>query len=93
MKSLKDLLIKKRTTISQELDDKTVFYIFKKIIKEEFGNIGVEKLKPDFYKNKTIFIKPINSVWAAELWSNRVKIIRKINIEIGREVVKKIKTK
>lgn len=93
MKSLKNLLVKRKIERKTVLDDKTVFYIFKKIIKEEFGNIGLEKLQPDYYSAGKIFVKSESSVWLSELWTNKKKIIRKINQEIGQEEIKDIKTK
>ncbi len=65
--------------------------MFNSVIKEEFGSIGFGKFQPDFYKNKTIFIKSTSSVWANELFLNKRKIIRKINNKLGRENIKYIK--
>jgi len=93
MKSLQSLLVKRKIEKKTELDDKTVFYVFKKIIKEEFGNIGIEKLQPDYYSAGKLFIKSESSAWLSELWMNKEKIIRKINQEIGQEEIKDIKTK
>jgi len=73
------------------LDEKTVFYIFSKVIQEEFGKRGAANLRPDFYKNGKIFVKTESSNWASELWLNRGKIIRGINKELGTEEVKEIK--
>jgi hypothetical protein len=93
MKSLKNLLHKRENRKSTALTDKDVFYIFSKIIKEEFGNVGANKLKADFFKNKTIFIKSTSSAWASELFSNRTTIIRKLNKELGEGVIREIKIK
>ncbi|MDQ1283836.1 MAG: hypothetical protein QG620_184 [Patescibacteria group bacterium] len=93
MKSLKDLLNKKKASGPLNLDDQTVFYVFRKIIKEEFGNVGAGNLKADFFKNKTLFIKSESSVWLSELWMNREKVMRKMNKELGEDAVKNIKTK
>lgn len=93
MKTFKNLLSEKRNQKKTVLDDKTVFYIFKKIIQAEFGNIGSHKFIPDYFSNKILFIKSESSAWKAELWLNRNKIIRKINQEIGQEEIKEIKIK
>lgn len=92
MKTLKDLLQKRKAKLSN-LSDKDVFYIFQKVIQEEFGNIGMGKFKADFFKNKTIFVHSDSSAWASELWNNRQKIIRKINEELGEKAVEKIVVK
>ncbi|MFA5993522.1 MAG: DciA family protein [Parcubacteria group bacterium] len=91
MKLIKNYLSKKNIFQIKNLDDKTIFYIFKKVIKEEFGNMGVVNLRPEYYKDKTIFVKSDSSVWSSELWLNRDKVVRKINTEIGGKVIDRIK--
>lgn len=93
MKRLGDLLLKRKQLNKISLLDKDIFFIFRKVIKEEFGNIGVENFIPNYYKNNHIFIKTKSSAWANELFSNRNKIIRKINAELGEEIIKEIKLK
>lgn len=92
MKALRDLLVKKKTTATT-LSDKDIFYVFKRVIKEEYGNVGAEKIQADFYKNGTIFARSKSSIWSAEVFSNRSFIIRKINDELGERVVREIKFK
>ena len=93
MKTLKSLLEKKAKRISPVLDDKTIFFMFKKVLEEEFGRVGAAKFTPDFFKNKTIFVKSESSLWASELFLNKNKIIKGINKELGEETVKYIKLK
>jgi hypothetical protein len=93
MKSLKNLLYKREDKKSIALSDKDIFYIFDKIIKEEFGNVGASKLKADFFKNKTIFVKSTSSAWANELFLSRNMMVRKINKELGDGVIREIKMK
>lgn len=93
MKSLKDLLDKKKTIGPLNLDDQTVFYVFRKVIKEEFGNVGIEKFQPDYFGNKILHIKSTSSAWASELWLNRNVIVKKMNEELGEGSVKMIKMK
>lgn len=93
MKSLKNLLEKHKKTTIHSFDDKDVFFVFQRVIKEEYGNYGSEKLKADFFKNKTVFVKSESSNFASELWMNRQKIIRKMNEELGEGAVKEIKIK
>jgi hypothetical protein len=92
MKSLKDL-INKRNIKPVDLSEKDIFYIFSRVIKEEFGNVGAGKLVADFFKNKTLFIKSLSPSWGAELFTNRGMIIKKINEKLGSEEVKNIKMK
>ncbi|MFZ2975147.1 MAG: DUF721 domain-containing protein [Candidatus Moraniibacteriota bacterium] len=93
MKSLKNLLYKRKETKKISLTDKDFFYIFNRVIKEEFGNVGASKLRADYFKNGTIFIKLTSSAWASELFSNRNTIIKKINKELGEGAIKEIKIK
>ncbi len=83
MKKIGYFLKKKELVQNAPLDDKSVFYIFDKIIKEEYGNRGVENIKASYFKDKKIFIKAENSNWANEIWLNREGIISKINKELG----------
>jgi predicted nucleic acid-binding Zn ribbon protein len=93
MRALGDILSKRGIQKKQILDDKTVFFVFRKVIEDEFGQIGKSKFTPDYFAKKTLFVKAQNSAWSAELWTNKARIIKKINEEIGDEVVGNIKMK
>lgn len=93
MKSLKNLLEKRKKGAGINLDEKDIFYVFQKIIKEEYGNIGSGKFKADFLKNKTLFVKSESSAWASELWMNKDKIIQRMKEKLGEGSVEKIKLK
>jgi predicted nucleic acid-binding Zn ribbon protein len=93
MKSLQSLLEKRKKTSQKSFSDKDVFYVFNRVIQEEFGNVGAEKFRANFWKNGLIFVTSESSVWANELQSNRSKIVRKINEKLGEGAVKGIKLK
>jgi len=94
MKSLGALLQKKDVFQKKTvLDEKTAFYIFREVIKEEFGKQGAAKLIPDYFQKKTIFIKFTSSAWASELQLTRQEIIRKINERLGGKLIDEIKLK
>lgn len=97
MKSLENLLKKKFSKKNQErkveLDEKTIFFIFKKIIQKEFGDVGSGKFSPQHFSNKTIFIKSNSPAWSAELWMNEKRIVSKINQELGEGIIEKIKVR
>ncbi len=82
---------KEKVATHINLDDKTVFYLFGKIIKQEYGNQGFKNLKPNFFKNKRLFIKSESSVFANELLLNKNEIIRKMNNEIGSQEILDLK--
>jgi predicted nucleic acid-binding Zn ribbon protein len=94
MKSLGTLLQKKdifqKKTV---LDEKTAFYIFREVIREEFGKQGAGKLIPDYFHNKTIFVKFTSSAWASELRLMRKEVIKKINKKLGGNLIEEIKFK
>lgn len=93
MKLIRNYLAKKNLFQPRTLDDQTVFFVFKKVIKEEFGNVGAEKLIPDYYQNKTVFVKSDSSAWASEMWLQKDRIVRKMNAELGEGTIEKIKVK
>jgi predicted nucleic acid-binding Zn ribbon protein len=93
MKSLEILLQKRKTSVRKSFSEKDVFYVFNRVIQEEFGNVGAEKFQASFWKNGLIFIRSESSAWANELQSNRSKIVRKINEKLGEGAVKGIKLK
>lgn len=94
MKSLGNLLRKKNVFQKKTvLDEKTAFYIFREVIREEFGQQGAQKLIPDYFRQKTIFIRFTSSAWAAELRLMSREIIAKINKRLGNKLIDEIKFK
>ena len=97
MKSIKNLLSKKiseaKSPRRAALNDKDIFYVFKKVIQEEFGNIGAANLKPDYFGKNILHIKSESSAWASELWLNKNLILRKLKKKLGEDAVKEIKLK
>ncbi len=91
MKLLKNFLNIKRFNKRIDLDEKTVFYIFEKIIKREYGKMGEVNIRPRFYKKGKIFIETGSSNWANEIWLNRQSLVKKINQELGSDEIKEIK--
>ena len=75
------------------MTDKDIFFVFGKVIKDEFGNLGAGKFQPDYYRNGVIFVKSENSAWSSELFTNRVRVIQKINKELGEKIIREIKIK
>jgi hypothetical protein len=90
MKDFKQLLKNKVVGRHAPLDEKSVFYVFQKIIKEEYGKQGIENLKPVFFKDNKIFVKAAGSAWGSEIWLNRENIVSLINKELGSNEIKEI---
>jgi hypothetical protein len=95
IKSFKNLIGDGKKYLAKKTapDKETVFYVFKEVVQEYFGKVGLEKLVPDYFFSGSLFVRAQNSVWSSELWINRKEIIRKINKKIGEEFVKEIKMK
>ncbi|PIR73656.1 MAG: hypothetical protein COU40_01405 [Candidatus Moranbacteria bacterium CG10_big_fil_rev_8_21_14_0_10_35_21] len=97
METLKKILAKKREKMKKptvmEIDDKTVFFIFKRVINEKFGAYGEEKIQPKHFTNGTIFIEAKSSNLASELWLVKEKIIKEVNNKLGIKKIKEIKIK
>jgi len=83
MKKIGNLLDKKRFSKKINIDQQSVFYVFKLVIKEEYGKQGAENIKPVFFKDKKIFIKTTGSTWESELLMQKKYIVKKINDQLG----------
>ena len=87
MKTLGSFLNKKTLVRRTNIDEKSVFYVFQLIIKEEYGRQGTENITPVFFKEKKIFIKASGSTWASEIWLRRKQIVTRVNKELGGEEI------
>jgi len=93
MKSLGNFLKYKKIE-KKEIDSKTIFFIFKKIIKVQYGEVGKINIKPSYYKDGNIFLEIKNSNWANEIWLNKDMLIKETNKKIGgNDTIKEIKIK
>lgn len=72
------------------IDEKSLFFIFQSVIRQEYGKQGDEQVRPHFLKDKKLFIKVGNSNWANEIWLNREQLVYKLNHEIGWDEIKEI---
>ena len=90
MKKLASFLKRKNIYKAVIIDDKSIFYLFGSIIKEEYGKKGVQNLTADYFKDKKIFVKAENSNWANELWLNKNIIIKRMNMELGANEIEDI---
>jgi hypothetical protein len=76
---------------SNSIDNESVFYILKNIIKIKYGEVGSLSIRPSYYKDGVIFLKVSNSNWANEIWLSKKMLIDEINKKIGENEVKEIK--
>ncbi len=95
IKSFKSLIGDEKKYLTKKItpEKETVFYVFKEIVRENFGKIGSEKLISDYFSKGTLFVRAQNSTWSSELWINRKGILRQLNKKLGGDFVKEIKMK
>lgn len=75
----------------RKIDEQTLFYVFGKVIAEEYGAKGTENIQARFYKDKKLFVAARTSLWANELALDRAEIIAKLNQVLGQEAIQEIK--
>lgn len=91
MKQLGSLLKKKmRANRSAPLDEKSVAFVFGKMIASEYGRRGTENVKMEFYKDKKLYVSARTSVWASELWLNRQELKEMLNKELGTNDIREV---
>jgi hypothetical protein len=87
MKKIGNLLDKRKFARKTNIDQESVFYIFRQIIKEEYGARGAENIVPVFFKDKKIFVKATGSTWENEIGLQRKNIVKKLNARLGGEEI------
>lgn len=92
MRSLGDF-IERRTNSTRAvlLDDKTVFFIFRKMIREEYGIRGVAELEPVTFVDGVLSIKANNPLYSSELWVRRETIRERVNTALEQEAVQELR--
>lgn len=85
---------KERRLKRKEAPDKEIiFCLFKELIQEYFGRIGLSKVFPTNFSEKVLFVGAYNPIWLSELQANKEKIISELNKNLGGIFVKEIKIK
>ena len=90
MKNLKALIGSKGFTL-KKIDDKTVFFVCKKVLIEEYGIRGGENIIPVLFKEKKLFLSPRSSLWGNEAYLQRKRLCERINTLLGGPIVEEIK--
>lgn len=91
MRTIKDLIRRQVAGIPDQIDEKVIFHIASRVIKEEYGRQGSENITPTFYKNNTLFFTSQSSLWANEVLLKKVYICERICVVLGVGVVEEIK--
>ena len=91
MRNLEDLLNQKRKPQkNKELDEKTIFFVFLKVIQELYGTRGEESLRPLRVHEKKIYVRPESSLWANEIYLQKEKLLKNTNLLIEGEYLEDI---
>lgn len=94
MRSLKSLIGSfKNKKNSLICDEKTVFFIFNKVLKTQLGEIGCTRIAPVRFKGGKLLVQSQNPNWANELFLCREEIRRKVNKKLETEAVLEINVK
>ncbi len=95
MRTLKDLLLKGQQlpthVVNTSFDEKTVFYIARKVLAEEYGLRGGENIIPTLYKDKKLFLSARSSLWGNEVWLERERLRERMNALLGTEGIIEVK--
>jgi hypothetical protein len=92
MRNIRDLLPKRQHIKAPVLlDEKTIFYIAKKVLVEEYGIRGGENIIPSLYQDKKLFLSSRSSLWGNEVWLEKERLRDKMNTWLGTEGILEIK--
>ena len=84
-------LIKKRNARENKKrnlsDEKTILFIFEKVVRKEFGDIGYAKIKPVCFTQKKIIAQSASANWASELFIHREAVRKEVNRMLGSNYV------
>lgn len=98
MRSLKQFLTTKaeaKSAVSlaaQVIDKKTVFFLFLKIIKEEYGQRGGAVIFPETYHERVLKVRVTSPLWANEIFLQKSSLCEKLNRTLGEDAIVDIKT-
>lgn len=73
------------------VDEKTVFFLFHKVIDEQYGRRGRMVIFPSKCDQKVLFVKVASPLWAQELLMERFTLCKLINESIGEEILQDIR--
>ncbi len=95
MQALKELLPRKKIFVADTspamIDEKTIFYVCKRVLIEEYGARGGENIIPTYLKDKKLFLSPKSSLWGSEAHMRRAHLVRRINDLLGSQILLEIK--
>jgi hypothetical protein len=92
MRSLKEFIVKRAGSSPViPMDDKTIFFLFRKIIREEYGLRGESELEPVIFEEGVLSVKANNPLYSSELWIRRETILARMNTALEQESIKELR--
>jgi predicted nucleic acid-binding Zn ribbon protein len=80
-----------RLNMTRQAEENEIFPMWFKIANSLFNKGSQNKFKPLYFKNKTLFVRCPNSVWANELQTKQKELVGKMNSQLKQEKVERIK--
>lgn len=96
MRALKVLLQKtergeKDSPGVKKLDEKTIFFLFEKIVLDYYGRRGKLVIYPVAFKEHTMTLKVASPLWAQELMIQKEELCERLNREVGEDILRDIR--
>ncbi|TXG77163.1 DUF721 domain-containing protein [Candidatus Dojkabacteria bacterium] len=73
------------------MDEKTIFFLFERIVGEYYGQRGRKVIHPMKYQEKILTVKVASPLWANELLIQEQALCERLNQEVGREVLQGVR--
>ena len=80
-----------RLGLKREIEINKIFSLWPDLVVKICGQNYKEKLKPLYFKNRTLFISCPDSIWANELQLRQEELLRKINQHFNQKKIEKLK--
>lgn len=70
-----------------QVDEKTIFYLFEKVIRAEYGERGRQQIHPQAFSEGELILLVASPLWANELSIQEQVLLERLNTMIGSEEV------
>lgn len=95
MRQLRDFLPyrsdeKHAEPVSKAPDAKTIFFLFSKIISQQYGQRGLVLIRPVAYQNQVLVVRVASPLWAQEVIIMASELCLQLNQALEASLVEKI---
>lgn len=94
MNSFQNILQAKITqehTKAPKMDEKTIQFLFEKVVGEYFGSKGKSNVLPVHFREGVLMLAVYKSLWQAEVTLSKEDLREALNKKIGSDLVKDIR--